>query len=123
MQIVDYKNLEGMLFPAGRRTRVYIGPNGPVQANNFCQGFVTIFPKGSIPAHAHDNEETYTIISGNGTMIVDGEAKHVEGGMAVYIPPRLKHSLQNDSEEKDLIMIYCYSPVSIVDHWQEELDS
>lgn len=120
MQTVNFhKEIAGEKFPAGRLTKVVVGPNSKVTAENFVQGYVTIYPGGSVPEHRHANEEVYTIISGRGEMMVNGQTETLEAGSAVYIPPGQAHSLTNNSDQ-DLIMIFVYSPANIVDHWEEE---
>lgn len=119
MQLINYRELPGEEFPAGRRTRVFISPKSVLKADHFVQGYTTIYPGGSIPAHRHVNEEAYTILSGRGLMTVDGEGAPVEGGMCVYLPSGQEHSLKNTGEE-DLVVMFVYSPATIVDHWDEE---
>ncbi|MCH3918379.1 MAG: cupin domain-containing protein [Spirochaetia bacterium] len=121
MDIVDYTQLQGMEFPTGRKTQVYIGKNAPVAAKSFCQGLVTIYPDGSVPEHTHDNEETYTILSGSGEMTVGDEVRRVHGGECIYIPSGKAHGLKNVSSEENLVMMFVYAPATIVDHWAQEL--
>lgn len=114
-------DIEGMTLPAGRNTKVFVGPQSEITAEQFVQGYVTIFPGGGIPAHDHGNEETYTILSGEGTMEVDGESKQVVAGDCVYVTSGQKHSLINTGSE-NMIMMFVYSPATIVDHWKQEQD-
>jgi len=121
MQIVNFKDdIKGKEFPAGRLTKVIVGPNSKLTAKNFVQGYTTIYPGGSVPEHSHTNEEVYTIISGNGDMTVNGETVLLKAGTSVYIPSRQLHTLKNNYKE-DLIMIFVYAPANIVEHWEEEL--
>jgi len=114
------KDVEGVQFPAGRRTRVLIGVDSKLQAKHFVQGLVTINPKGKIPLHDHETEETYFIISGKGVMTVDDEKKEVGVNDIIYITPNKSHSLENISEKEDLKMMFVYAPKMIVDHWAQE---
>ena len=41
-------DIEGTEFPAGRRTRVVVGVDSPLQAQHFVQGIVMIHPGGAI---------------------------------------------------------------------------
>ncbi len=85
-------------------------------------GYVTIYPGGEVPAHAHGQEEVYFIISGHGTMELGGEQTPVKAGSYVAIRPGQEHCLRNTAEE-DLVMVFCYAPKGIVDHWEQELQS
>ena len=114
-------DVKGTEFPAGRLTRVLVGPGAPAEANVFVLGHVTIYPGGSVPLHSHEQEEVYIILSGYGKMHIDDETADVKPGDYVYITPKANHLLENTSDE-DMIMVFCYAPKSIVDHWQEELE-
>ena len=48
--------------------------------------------------------------------------RQVEAGSYVAIRPGQSHSLRNTAKE-DLVMLFCYAPKGIVDHWQQELES
>jgi quercetin dioxygenase-like cupin family protein len=112
-------DIEGTEFPAGRCTRVMLGENGAVNGDHFCQGYVVIYPGGSVPAHEHPTVESYTILSGSGEMTVDGETLPVKAGDFVYIPVGLDHMLKNIGED-DMHMMFVYAPKMIVDHWAQE---
>ncbi|RKL61842.1 cupin domain-containing protein [Thermoanaerobacteraceae bacterium SP2] len=114
------KKIEGTEFPAGRLTKVIVGPGAPVEAQNFVMGYVTIYPGGSVPLHSHEQEEVYFIVSGKGIMHVNDERENVESGNYIYIHPNSTHMLENTSNE-NMIMVFCYAPKSVVDHWKKEL--
>ena len=86
-----FTEIEGTEFPAGRRTRVVIGENGAINGDYFCQGYVVIYPGGTIPLHDHVTVETYTILKGQGEMTVDGETEAVQEGDAIYIESGKSH--------------------------------
>lgn len=115
-----FEDIEGMELPAGRRTRVMYGENGAVNGEYFCQGYVVLYPNGgSIPLHEHETVETYTILSGEGEMTVDGETQKVRAGDSVYIDRMLSHGLVNTGSE-DMHMMFVYAPKIVVDHWAQE---
>ena len=122
MQKVQIFDIQGMELPAGRRTRVILGENGAINGEHFCQGYVVIYPGGSIPAHQHENVESYTILRGEGEMRVAQEAEAVKEGDCVYIPSGLAHELRNTGSA-DMHMMFVYSPKTVVDHWAQELSS
>lgn len=50
--------------------------------------------------HDHeDREQVYYFTAGAGKMKLDGEIYEVKAGDAVYIPPRVKHQMINDSDD------------------------
>ncbi|AEE91954.1 Cupin 2 conserved barrel domain protein [Tepidanaerobacter acetatoxydans Re1] len=121
MKINNVYNVKGTKFPAGRLTRVIVGPDAPMEAQNFVMGHVTIYAGGSVPLHSHEQEEVYLIVSGSGMISIDNESERVTEGSYVYIPPNSTHILENTSDD-NMIMVFCYSPKSIVEHWKQELN-
>ena len=119
MELCNIFEIEGMEMPAGRRTRVMIGQNGAIKGDKFCQGYVVVYPGGTVPAHEHETVESYTILKGEGELTVDGEVRKVKAGDYTFIPPMLSHALANTGEE-DLHMMFVYSPSVVVDHWAKE---
>ncbi|WDQ15929.1 cupin domain-containing protein [Rhodopirellula sp. P2] len=118
MQTIRVEETPGEVFPAGRRSCILGGPQGlPVE--KFAVGHSTLFPKGSIPEHAHVNEEVYVVLSGRGEMRVGDEVKKVSATTAIYIPSNVPHSLINDSEE-ELVVMWMYAPGGLVGHWEDE---
>ena len=91
MEKVNIWDIEGMEFPAGRRTRVILGENGALRGAKFCQGYVVIYKDGGIPEHEHETVESYTIIKGTGEMNVDGEIQQLKEGCLLYTSWSLLH--------------------------------
>ena len=120
MERVNLNQIEGTEFPAGRRTRVVVGPGAPLEAKNFVMGHVTIYPGGSVPLHVHEQEEVYYIAEGCGEILVNEEKQAVAAGDFVYILPDHSHQLTNTGAER-MIMVFCYAPKKIAEHWAEEL--
>ena len=122
MPVFHMNDVPGTKFPAGRLTRVLAGPGAPAEPDHFVMGYATIYSGGEVPRHAHSQEEVYFIVSGHGIIELDGEQTQVEAGSYAAIQPGQGHSLRNTTNE-DLVMLFCYAPKGIVDHWQQELHS
>ena len=120
MKKVNMYGIEGIEYPAGRRTRVILGDNGAISGELFCQGFVVIYPGGSIPLHEHPTVESYTILKGRGVMELNGEVEEVTEGDCVFVDKNLPHGLKNNTGD-DLHLIFVYAPKVVVDHWAREL--
>ena len=120
MNHVNLYDLEGIEYPAGRRSRVLVGDNGALQGEHFVQGYSIIYPGCGIPEHDHAAEETYFIYSGSGSITVDGETRPLKAGDIVLVPSGLPHRLFNDGDT-DMHMMYVYAPKMVVDHWAKEL--
>ena len=119
MEKVNIFDIEGTVFPAGRRTRVILGQNGALPGEKFCQGYVVIEPQGRIPEHEHETVESYTILSGTRGTTVAGETQAVGPGDCVFIPSGKPHALVNTGEGQ-MHMMFVYAPSVIVDHWAQE---
>ena len=105
-------------FASGRETRRLAGVAG-LPTTHFAMGHSTLDPGGSIPEHQHPNEEVYVVLSGTGLIGVGDERREVAAGCCVFIPPEAPHFLQN-SVEGEMIVLWVYAPVTVVDHWAEE---
>jgi mannose-6-phosphate isomerase-like protein (cupin superfamily) len=122
MTIADLTEIAGRSYPAGRRTQNLVGGASPIQARNFCMGYVTLAPRGGqVPWHNQEQEEVYFIVSGTGEACLGEERRELRAGQAAYIPPRVFHQLSNTGDEP-LVMIYIYAPGGDVAHWRQELD-
>ena len=121
MIISDLKDIEGRTYPARRRTQNLVGGPAPIQAKNFCMGYVTLEPDGGqVPWHDQDSEEVYFVIEGTGQMCLGDEMTTITGGQAVSIPAGIFHQITNVGDTP-LTMIYVYGPAGDVAHWRQEL--
>jgi quercetin dioxygenase-like cupin family protein len=60
---------------------------------------------GYVDPHSHPTHEFYYVLSGRGTMTIDGEDREIAQGDLVYIPPDKVHSLRPVS---DTAPIHCF---------------
>lgn len=59
-----------------------------------------LHPGGNIEEHINDYyEEIYFIISGEGTMSVEGEEYKIKEGDAIYLPIKVNHGIINNSKD------------------------
>ena len=122
MIIADIAEIEGRRYPARRWTRGMVGKGLPIDAKNFCMGYVVLDPKGGqVPWHNQEQEEVYYIVEGTCEMCLGEERQIVKGGQAVFIPPGVFHQLTNVGDTP-AAMIYVYSPGGDVAHWKQELE-
>jgi mannose-6-phosphate isomerase-like protein (cupin superfamily) len=59
--------------------------------------------------HTHDVEHCWYILSGKGTMYIDGKAYRIEPQTAIYTPAHVLHRMDADSDA-DLTYIVIYAP-------------
>ncbi len=122
MQQADIGSMEGRRYPAKRWTRSFVGKGLPIEAENFCMGYVVLEPKGGqVPWHDHGQEEVYVLLEGTCEFCLGQERHVIEGPHAVYVTPGEFHQLTNIGETP-ATFIYCYAPAGDVAHWRQELD-
>jgi len=122
MIIADLNAIEGRVYPARRWTRNLVGGASPIQAENFCLGYVVLEPRGGqVPWHNQEQEEVYVVLEGTGEMCLGEERQTITSGQTVSIPPSVFHQLTNVGDTP-LTMLYCYGPAGDVAHWRQELD-
>ena len=81
MTIADLSRIAGRTYPARRRTQNLVGGASPIQARNFCLGYVTLEPRGGqVPWHNQESEEVYFVLDGCGEMCLGNERASVRGG-------------------------------------------
>ncbi|TAM74770.1 cupin domain-containing protein [bacterium] len=67
-------------------------------------------PKGHVEQHTHETtEQVYYILSGKGLMTLGERRVVVEPHTAIYIPPRVLHSIENTGLE-DLVFVVVSAP-------------
>ena len=59
----------------------------------------------STTPHAHDESETFIVLSGTGRMEVGAEVETMERGDVVFIPKNTTHRFQNLSSEEPLVFL------------------
>jgi len=122
MIIADLSQIPGRTYPARRRTQNLVGGVSPIQAKNFCIGFVTLEPNGGqVPWHNQEQEEVYIVLEGVGEACLGRERQVLKAGQTLYIPSGVFHQLTNLGY-LPLKMIYCYGPAGDVAHWRQELE-
>lgn len=94
----------------GRAHKMIIGPKNFGRANNMCFGTADFPPNTHAPTHVHPKEEEIIyFLTGKGEMYFDGNPEVIEPGICAYIPPRVRHSINNKSDEV-MKVVYVFSP-------------
>ncbi len=84
-------------------------PIGPEQGwKDHILRVFTIHKDGHTPKHSHDWEHVNYVISGTGTLEIDGKKQQLKKGMFAVVPPNVKHQYSNNGNE-DFVMI-CIVP-------------
>ena len=109
MHIIQEEDVE-LVALTGRKHRMAISPwnFGPSERMCFGTGY---FPaKSHAPEHVHNEEEEIIYcLSGSGEMFFDDKPEKMKEGSIIFIPPKVRHSIKNDSDEV-MKLIYVFSP-------------
>ena len=65
---------------------------------------------GEVFPHTHPTHEFYFVMTGVGTMIINGEERDVAPGDLIYIPPDAVHSLRTIGD----VPIHCFCFATVV---------
>lgn len=99
---------KGVLHGNAGTFRIYIdGPNCGAKNFSLLQNTIKAGAAGS--SHRHDEEHCFYVLSGTGTMNIDGKAYEMKPGSAIFVPPNALHQPVVD-EGSDLNVIVIYSP-------------
>ena len=103
-------------FTAGDhcRLRELLHPDKADLAVRYSLAHAVVAPAQTTWLHALRTTEVYYILSGEGTMRIDGETAAVRSGDAVYIPPSAKQQITNTGAS-DLVFLCIVDPA-----WRRE---
>ena len=76
----------------GVKIRTVIGENDG--APNFYMRTIAFEPGGESPSHSHPHEHELFVLSGNGTVEVDGKTVNLQPSDVLYIPPNAHHQFR-----------------------------
>ncbi|MFQ5842721.1 MAG: cupin domain-containing protein [Thermodesulfobacteriota bacterium] len=83
------------------------------RGNERCQAFFSIGEydesRGSGAEHKHPEEHCFYMLSGRGTMYIDGKPTKVGPEMAIFAPPNVMHKMDVGPDE-DLTYVVIYAP-------------
>lgn len=69
-------------------------------------GFLQVPPKGEFKVHVHpDREEIYYVLSGSGTIEVEGKSVEARPGLTIHISGDTAHGIRNETGDS-LTIIY-----------------
>jgi quercetin dioxygenase-like cupin family protein len=70
-------------------------------------GIAKIPPGEALHEHRHQQAEIYLVLGGTGSVWIDGKARSVEAGSAVFLPGNVAHSCKNTGTS-DLRFAYVF---------------
>ncbi len=109
---VPHKPVE-MAGVSGVRMSVMVGREDG--APNFALRHFIVEPGGHSPRHSHDYEHEVFIVSGGGTVLLEGAERPIRAGDVVYVPADHEHQFKAASAVGDLpggLEFLCLVPVT-----------
>jgi len=79
------------------------------QAPNFALRQFIVEPGGHSPRHSHDYEHEVYIVSGGGTVLLDGAERPIRAGDVIYVPADHEHQFKAAAEGMKFL---CLVPVT-----------
>jgi quercetin dioxygenase-like cupin family protein len=80
------------------------------RAPNFALRQFEVAPGGNTPRHSHDYEHEVYVVSGSGTVLLEGEYRPVRGGDVIYVPADEEHQFRASADES--LRFLCIVPMS-----------
>lgn len=78
-------------------------------APNFALRQFKVDPKGNTPKHSHDYEHEVYVVSGGGTVLLEGSERPVRGGDVIYVPANEEHQFKAGEQG---LRFLCLVPVT-----------
>jgi mannose-6-phosphate isomerase-like protein (cupin superfamily) len=69
----------------------------------------------SVPQQPHTEDEVYFVLSGSGTIEIDGEDHAVTSGSVVYVPAGVGHHFHGVSETLQVLVLFAPAEGTIAD--------
>ncbi len=83
-------------------------------------GTLTIQPGAGVPQHKDPTEEYLYVLTGGGTITIEGTSTDLRPGMSVFMPADAEVSFQNGDEVTKVVQVFGGpGPSSKYDAWQE----
>src|ERR1700688_896647 len=79
---------------------------------------IEMLPGSAFPLHTHPGDHILYIISGKGTITIDGIARHVEAGHTVYVAGNSAHNVATykDANESFVLLVVGHPKKHVSDH-------
>jgi quercetin dioxygenase-like cupin family protein len=87
---------------------------GLTRSEGLTIGVARLPPGGSLHTHRHEQHEAYLVLDGTGVVTIDGTARTLGPGVAVFIPGNALHSVEATGES-DLRFAYVLAADSFDD--------
>jgi quercetin dioxygenase-like cupin family protein len=101
--------------PSGSATVAHLA-----RGENAYLGRLELAAGAAVPEHQDATEEYIHVLTGRGTMVIDGTTHEIEAGTTVFMPANATVSFQNSDEPMTALQVFAGpQPASKYDAWQD----
>jgi len=94
------------------------------EGENAWVGRLELEPGATVPPHRDATEETIVVLSGTGTVTLDGQAHRLSPGSTVYMPADAEVSFENGPERLVAVQVFAGpGPADKYEAWSRQWDS
>jgi len=79
-------------------------------APGFAMRHLEVAPGGNTPRHSHDYEHEVFVISGAGTVLLEGAQRPIRGGDAIFVPADSEHQFK--AADSEPLRFLCMVPMN-----------
>jgi quercetin dioxygenase-like cupin family protein len=108
-----WETWDGAAVPGELAWKTLIGAPG-TPSDTLTLGIARVPPGDPLREHRHKQAEVYLVLAGTGIVTIEGEARPVAAGTAVFIPGDARHSL-TCTGERELRFAYAFAADSFTD--------
>ncbi len=109
---VDFETIAGIPCPCGTAQRGLIAEN-----NGLCSLHVTEISSNAKIHYHKSHTEVYFFLEGEGKLELDAKVQPVKPGMAILIPPGVRHRAIVEKERSMKIINFVLPPFDPDDEW------
>lgn len=80
-------------------------------APHFALRSIAVTPGGHTPEHQHDYEHEVFVVSGTGSVLLDGEYHPIRAGDTILVPANERHQFKVPEETNEPLNFLCLVPV------------
>lgn len=82
-----------------------------VGSTSLINGITIIGPGAAVPMHSHNCEESVMVLSGNGSVVIDGVEHEVRTSDTTFLPANIPHCFKNGSQTDEMRILWIYATI------------
>lgn len=105
---IDETRMEPVVMDGVKGVRMAVMVGRGDGAPHFALRQFEVAPGGHTPRHSHDYEHEVFVVSGSGTVLLEGRERPIRAGDAIYVPADHEHQFKAADEP---LRFLCLVPV------------